>query len=107
MKYFVIIEHIKLGRDMQSDYEADKCGSCRCEEIEEAYECECDCHIEIREKQKIVVEHHDLDQAEEKASSMCTLQIIGDSDIIDSGLAADQDKTGIIWTHSDTFKSYD
>lgn len=104
-KRYVVIEHIKLSRDISDS--SNECDDCKCLEIEQAYECDCDCHVEIREQQKIVVEADTEEEADDKAGEICTLTIVGDSDIIDFGLAADQDKIGIISTKSETYKSYD
>ena len=112
-KYYGIIEHIKLGRDISSEYEADQCDNCNCVEVEIAYKCDCNCHTEIREQQMIILEAESEEDFIEKIDRHCTLQIIGDSDLIDSGLATDLSKKqqeqglGVIWTNTDSFKSYD
>lgn len=107
-RYYVIIEHIKLSRDLESEYEADQCNICECgNDIIKAYECGCECHVEIREQQKIVIQAENLDQAEELAAEKCTLEELGDMETIDSGLADNQETLGIQFTHSEKYKSYD
>ncbi len=111
--YYVVIEHIKLGRDMD-DKGAD-C-DCGCVKIDQAYDCDCECHIEIREQQTILVksEHNPNDTRYDlggKADKFCNLTIQGDVDIIDSGIYVNKScimpNEGILETVSDTYKSYD
>ncbi len=92
---------------MDSDYEADLCEDCKCRDIESAYKCDCDCHIEIREQQDIIVKAEDEAKADELAGELCTLEIIGDSDVISTSLVEDGWSVGIKETRQEKYKSYD